>query len=221
MDHTEPNLHRLADGTLVRIRPVRPADRGKLLAGFEKFSPESRYRRFFTPTPKLTDGMLERLLDVDGHDRVALGAEQPRLGFLSGPGVGIARFTSDDAVPTVAEVAIAIVDELHGRGLGTLLLRELAAVAREHGIERFRAWVQPDNEPMKALVYKLDPDATCRTEDGLLLFEMRLPGSESDRARERARGIVWSAALDSAAWLADGFRQLLPGRVAGAFVRSR
>ncbi|MEW6273047.1 MAG: GNAT family N-acetyltransferase [Thermodesulfobacteriota bacterium] len=202
---------------------MQRSDRGKLLAGFERFSRESRYRRFFTATPKLTDGMLERLFDVDGHDRVALGAELLRLGFLPGAGVGIARFTRDQADPTVAEMAIAIVDDLQGCGLGTVLLRELAAAAREQGIERFTAWVQPDNEPMKALVYKLDPNAACHVEDGLLLFEIELPGPAAARGRPRARtrDVDRSVAAGSVAWLADRLRQLLPGRIAGAFVRAR
>jgi len=217
MDDNESSIHRLADGSHVRLRPVRPSDRRKLLAGFERFSPESRYRRFFSATPRLTDSMLTRLLDVDGHDRVALGAERLRLGFVPGPGLGIARFTRIDGSADVAEMAISIVDEMQGQGLGTLLLHELAALARAHGVERFVAWVQPDNEAMKALILKLDPDATSRIEDGLLLFEIKLPRREVTRRRDRSGGKL---ALEPAAWLAGGIRQLLPGRVAAAFARS-
>src|SRR5882757_3696326 len=90
---TKSTIHRLRDGTIVRCRPVRPSDRSKLLAGFERFSPESRYRRFFSPTPRLTSTMLDRLLDVDGDRRFAVGAERLLVGLLPGPGLGIARFT--------------------------------------------------------------------------------------------------------------------------------
>lgn len=220
MDLTKFTLHRLADGTLVRIRPLRPADRERLLAGFERFSPESRYRRFFTPTPRLTEGMIERLLDLDGHHRFALGAEQPWLGFLPGPGVGIARFTRDDHDPRRAEIAISIIDDMQGRGLGSLLLRELADAALDRGIDRFEAWVQPDNEPMKTLIYNLDPDATCHSEDGLLVYEMKLR-RDAHRERDRTRKLDWSVALEPAGWLADGVCQLLPGRVAEAITRTR
>lgn len=202
-------VYRLRTGMLVRCRPVRSADRRKLLDGFERFSPESRYRRFFTPTPRLTNTMLARLLEIDGHDRVAIGAEVLRLGFLPGPGLGIARFTRLAERPDAAELALSIVDEAQGRGLGTILLQELSAAARANGVKRFVAWVQPDNEPMKALLRKLDPEATSRVEDGALLFELRVPAEPCERP---ARRTLPRLPLDVGAWL-GGLRQLLPARL--------
>jgi len=52
-----------------------PADREKLLAAFDRLSPESRYRRFFTATPRLPEKLLRRLLDTDGWNHFAIGAE--------------------------------------------------------------------------------------------------------------------------------------------------
>ena len=46
-------LVNLRDGSKVLIRPIEPRDREMLLAGFETLSPESRYRRFFTPLTTL------------------------------------------------------------------------------------------------------------------------------------------------------------------------
>jgi RimJ/RimL family protein N-acetyltransferase len=210
--HNGGSTYRLANGTVVRCRPVRAADRRKLLDAFEHFSPESRYRRFFAPTPRLTNTMLSRLLEIDGRDRVAIGAETLRLGFLPGPGLGIARFTRLADRPDAAELALSIVDEVQGNGLGTILLQELSAAARANGVARFVALVQPDNEPMKALLRKLDPAATSRVEDGVLLFELRVPGELRAPHGRRPRA---SFPLDASAWL-DGLRQLLPARLAGA-----
>ena len=47
---------RLRDGQQIEIRPIRPDDRGELAAGIKRLSPESRYRRFFTPTSTGTIG---------------------------------------------------------------------------------------------------------------------------------------------------------------------
>src|SRR5258708_1446474 len=140
-----PSTYRLADGTFIRCRAILPGDRGKLLAGFQHLSPESRYSRFFVSTPRLTTAMVERLFDIDGKDRAAVGAEQMKFGVLPGEGVGIARFARVPGSPETAEIAIAIVDEMQSLGVGTILLRELSEVARAASISRFTAWVLPDN----------------------------------------------------------------------------
>ncbi len=59
-------VHRLVDGTKMRLRLLRAEDRDWLVKGFEKLSPESRYRRFCTAMPRLPASVLERLLRVDG-----------------------------------------------------------------------------------------------------------------------------------------------------------
>src|SRR5438128_4292515 len=69
------STHRLADGTPVRLRLLRRSDREKLVAAFDRLSPESRYRRFFTAMPRLPEKLLHRLLDIDGWNHVAIGAE--------------------------------------------------------------------------------------------------------------------------------------------------
>jgi hypothetical protein len=62
----------LRDRSRVRVRQGRPADRDLLLRGFERLSPESRYRRFLVPMPELTEGMVRYLSDVDHHDHEAI-----------------------------------------------------------------------------------------------------------------------------------------------------
>ena len=136
-DRTVP----LRDGSLVRIRPIAPDDKDALRAAWDRLSPESRYRRFFSPMPELGDSMLAYLTEVDHHDHEALIA----LDAASGDTVGVVRYvrSADDA--EVAEVAVTIVDTWHGRGLATLLLGRLAARARREGVLRFSALVLADN----------------------------------------------------------------------------
>ncbi|MBY0273748.1 GNAT family N-acetyltransferase [Candidatus Binatia bacterium] len=213
------SIHALRDGSTIRCRPLRASDRSKLLDGFEHLSPDSRYRRFFSPTPRLTPSMLKRLFDLDGHDRFAVGAERLRMGWLGGAGLGVARFIRLPDSRNTAEIAVSIVDEVQGQGLGTILMYELAAAARDHGITRFVAWVQPDNEPMKALIAKLDPLAHAHHEDGLLFFDFAVPGAialPSAKVPVRRTG-----PLDGfVGWCADGLRQLLPSLPGGAFGRT-
>ena len=62
----------LNDGSTVEVRPVVPADRQLIAEGFERLSPESRYRRFFSPVSRLSSRQLDYLTDVDHHDHEAL-----------------------------------------------------------------------------------------------------------------------------------------------------
>jgi GNAT superfamily N-acetyltransferase len=175
----DPLLASLRDGSAVRVRLIDQRDRERLRRGFERLSAESRYRRFFSPTPRLTEAMLSRLVETDGTSRVAIGAERLRplpLRWLPADGAGVARFIRFADRPEAAEIAVTIVDEWQGRGLGRLLLDALAGVAYDRGIRRFVAYLQPDNERMKALLRHLDEEAQGRIEDGLLVFEVGLDG---------------------------------------------
>ncbi len=55
---------------------------------------------------------------------------------MDGASVSLASFESTED-PRHAEVAITVVDEAQGRGLGLRLLQTLAAVARDRGVETF------------------------------------------------------------------------------------
>jgi len=142
---------RLRDGTIVRLRPIGPADRARLAAGFAHLSPRSRYLRFFTPMPRLPQSVLQRLVATDGANHVAIGAEiappvdQPE-------GVGVAHLFRREDDPTAAEVSIVVIDSRQRQGLGRVLLRELARVARGLGIEKFTATVLRENEPVRRLL---------------------------------------------------------------------
>jgi GNAT superfamily N-acetyltransferase len=120
---------RLRDGSRVLIRPIRPDDRELVRAGFERLSPESRYRRFLTPMPTLTDQQLAYLTDVDHDDHEAMIAIDP----ATADGLGISRFVRDAERPRTAEAAVTVIDEWQGRGLGTALLTALTERARKEG----------------------------------------------------------------------------------------
>src|SRR5439155_664837 len=125
---------------------LRRADREKLVAAFDRLSPESRYRRFFTAMPRLPEKLLRSLLDIDGWNHLAIGAETVTTDPAEAEGVGIARFIRLKDEPAVAEAAVTVVDHMQRRGLGKLLVSALAQAARERGITRFRAEVLRTNE---------------------------------------------------------------------------
>src|SRR5262245_22218961 len=137
----------LGDGTTALIRPIRPDDADALAAFHVKQSAESRYLRFFSPKPELTQPELERFTNVDFIDRAAFVVEE-RGEFVAW--ASYERWNNRDD----AEVAFMVDDRHHGKGIATLLLEQLAAVARSNGIERFTAQTLGDNRGMLAVFAK-------------------------------------------------------------------
>jgi len=147
---------RLRDGTPVLVRPIRPDDKGRLAEGLARLSAESRFRRFMAPITELSDEQLAYLTEVDYFDHfawVAVLGERPDFG------IGVGRYVRLEEDPALAEAAVTVLDDYQGKGLGTLLLGVLAATARMAGIERFRAFVLEENQPMLELLRELGAEA--------------------------------------------------------------
>jgi GNAT superfamily N-acetyltransferase len=138
----------LKDRSHVVIRPLGPGDKAGLAEGFERLSETSRYRRFMSPTVRLTAQQLAYLTELDHHDHEALVAIDPS----SRDGVGVARYVRSREDPEQAEAAVVVADDWQRRGVGTALLRHLAAHAREHGIERFTGFILSDNRAIRELL---------------------------------------------------------------------
>lgn len=138
----------LRDGTPVRLRAVAPTDKPLLVDVFERLSENSRYRRFFTNLRELSPTTLAYFTELDHSDREAIIAIEPR----SGQALGVARYVRLSEDPEAAEVAVAVVDKWHRRGVGPALLTELKRRARHKGIRRFVALIQADNRDAVALV---------------------------------------------------------------------
>jgi GNAT superfamily N-acetyltransferase len=198
--------HRLADGTRVRLRLLRPDDRAKLLAGFERLSDESRYARFFTAMPRLSDATLDRLLATDGWNHVAIAAEAGDQPPETAEGLGVARFIRLAEAEDIAEAAVAVVDHMQHRGLGTLLLARLAAAAHERGIRHFRAEVMRTNQAMVSLLHGIDADAHATYDGSVAIYDLAVP--ETTPAEERPQGPLFGMLRLAAAGLQVVLRRL-------------
>ncbi|HXG76794.1 MAG TPA: GNAT family N-acetyltransferase [Gaiellaceae bacterium] len=131
----------------VTIRPLRNGDTSTVATLFARLGPGSRERRFCGAKPRLGEAELAQLARVDGdrHALVAYLPGDPRP-------AGIARLVREGRQ---AEVAFAVADEHQGCGLGTLLVQELAAVARAAGIAELRATVCGDNPRAVSLLRRV------------------------------------------------------------------
>lgn len=166
----------LADGMPVRLRPILPGDKQKLIDGFRQLSPESRYRRFMAATGDLTPQQLSYFTEINYTDHYAVIAEAP--GIPGQPGLGVARYVRDKKDPAVAEAAVVVIDDYQGRGLGTLLLDALGVVALENGITRFRGYFLSDNAIIRGILKKLG--ARFFMEEGTPVAEVELLAREGE-----------------------------------------
>jgi GNAT superfamily N-acetyltransferase len=166
----------LRDGTPVLLRPVVPEDKERLVQGLERLSPASRYRRFMTAVARIPPRQLAYFTELDYVNHYAVGALA--LDEPGRPGIGVARYVRLAEEPEAAEVAVTIIDEYQGRGVGKLLLRALAAVAEEHGIRAFQAEIMADNHGARALVTGMG--ARIARSGNPVLFVMDVPKQMED-----------------------------------------
>ena len=153
-------MHTLPDGTQILIRPIQPTDKARLSDALARLSQDSIRRRFLAAKPRLSSSELRYLTEVDGRDHIALVAvlaDAPdsiaavarcvRIPTASARGLVTASLA-----PDTAEFAIVVGDPLQGRGLGSLLARQLATAARAAGIRRFSATMAGENVAVRRLI---------------------------------------------------------------------
>jgi len=164
----------LKDGSRVGIRPVLPDDEPRLVTLHGRLSPHTAHQRFFTIMKRLPPDWAYHFANVDYRRRMALVAERdldwrPEL-------IGVARYEPLDD-EDCAEIAIVVQDYWQGRGLGTILLKEILRAGEANGIRRFRAYVLADNHRMLAMLSCSTDIQQRKIEQGVvdILFTRRGP----------------------------------------------
>ncbi len=182
----------LKDGTHARIRPVLPEDESRLVTLYGRLSDHTAYQRFFTIMKRLPPDWAHYFANVDYRRRMALVAERdldwrPEL-------IGVARYEPSDEQET-AELAIVVQDYWQGKGLGTILLKEIFRAAEANGIRRFRAYVLADNHRMLAMLSRLTNVQQRKIEQGVvdILFTRR--ATAADRPQTEARALTFPELL--------------------------
>ena len=158
----------LADGRTMTIRPAGPDDYGAVRQLHEAMAPDNLYFRFFSASRSSAEWEARRVCLRDDPGRVAL------LGVLDDEVVGVASYevTADAAA---AEVALAVADGLHGRGIATLLLEHLVSLARAQEIEILVADVLPDNYPVLRVLSDAGLAVRRRLGNGVVELSMPVP----------------------------------------------
>jgi acyl-CoA synthetase (NDP forming)/GNAT superfamily N-acetyltransferase len=174
----------LTDGTTIEIRPARPEDFEAVRDMHAEMSPDNLYLRFFGLSRVAAEREARRVCREPTPDHGAL------LAVLDGEVVGCGSYERTGTGSRSAEVAMAVADNLHNRGVGTLLLEHLISLARGRGFRAFTAETLSEN----ALMLKVFADAGLGIQralaDGVYDFTFPLPGGEADAAGGAYRDAV-------------------------------
>ncbi len=181
----------LRDGTAVGVRTADPEDEEALVSFYRGLSEESLVYRFFT---RVTDSaLLDQIRRFVRNPRsvnlVVTFGDPPRV-------VAHGLYVPSDS--DRAEVAFAVADEFQGRGVGTLLLGQLAEMATRQGIRIFEASVLPNNHKMLEVFRESGFPVEVHAEPGELrvTFPVQLT-EEALRRFERREQLAAQAALRS------------------------
>lgn len=139
-------------GLRVELIPLEPRHRGPLVDGFSRMSARSRYYRFMAPVTELSEAAVSYLTDLDMVDRFAWGA------VVDGEPAAVGRYAR--LSPAAAEVAVTVLDEFQGMGIGPVLVSALATVARSVGFTRLEFEVLSENRPMLRILDDLEATVT-------------------------------------------------------------
>ena len=132
------------DGRPIDIRALRPDDRAEMLAAIGRTSTQSLQRRFFAPKKGFSEQEMAFFLHIDFESHVALVAqidEDGRPAIVGGGRYIVVR-------PGQAEIAFVVIDAYQDQGIGTILMRHLAILARDAGLRELIAEVLPENTAM-------------------------------------------------------------------------
>lgn len=137
----------------ILVREAHPEDTQGLRRMFARCSRETIYLRFHLPAPTVpesTIGLLAGAASHRGGTLIAVGG---------GEIFGHAMYARDEKDDREAEAAVVVEDGQRSRGLGALLLQEIAREARRSGVETLTCVTLGDNYRLLRLLRRVFPGA--------------------------------------------------------------
>ena len=161
----------LTDGSTVEVRPAGTQDGEAVRAMHAAMSPDNIYLRFFSMSPNAAEQEARRVCREPDSEHAAL------LAWQDGRLVGVAAY-EPAGKPGVAEVAFAVPDDMHGRGIASLLLEHLVWQARQRGLRAFTAETLAENSAMLRVFADAGLPAKRRISGGVVELTFPLPSGE-------------------------------------------
>jgi acyl-CoA synthetase (NDP forming)/GNAT superfamily N-acetyltransferase len=162
----------LADGTTVEIREAGPGDFDAVLAMYEAIAPDNIYLRFFSYSRRSADIEARRI--CRDPDSAAPGSAT-LLALRDGQVVGVASYAGLIGPSGQAEVAFAVADHMHHKGIATLLLEHLVSLARSRQITTFTAKTLSENRAMLKVFVDAGLPVERHFSDGVYELTFPLP----------------------------------------------
>lgn len=146
---------KLKDGLPVILRPIAPEDEPLVVAFHHELSEHSvrqRYFEFLTLDERVTHERLVRICFNDYDREWAIVAEitQDKHPLI----IGIGRLARVSGV-AAAQMTLIIMDAYHNLGLGTAMIQQLLAIAKQEQIDIVDAYILSENDGMLKLCHKL------------------------------------------------------------------
>jgi acyl-CoA synthetase (NDP forming)/GNAT superfamily N-acetyltransferase len=178
----------LRDGRVAELRRAQktPYDHALVKALFDRASADSLYHRFFHMVKEVSPAVIDQMLGGNGRDQLSL------ICLAGDRALGIGTYSRVDE--DTAEVAFLVDDELHGHGLGTLLLEHLAEEAWHYGFKRFEAHVLEDNYKMLHVFRSSGYELRQTSHSGSVRLVLPLARTERSRALQATRDKLATAA---------------------------
>ena len=157
---------------------------------FARLSKDSQRLRFFSltqPSAKLIETFCD---DSDPRKQLCLIVMRASGG--ASRIIASANYMARDEA--TAEIALAVDDAFHGKGIGSLLLERLAVLAVRNGFHRFWAVTMPDNQRMLDVFRQSGFECHSRANDGCVEIDLLVTPNESSVACAEFRDRVATAA---------------------------
>ncbi|MBO0820408.1 MAG: GNAT family N-acetyltransferase, partial [Nocardiopsaceae bacterium] len=180
----------LSDGTTALIRQAAPGDFDAVKAMHEQMSPENTYLRFFSVSRLAPEREARRICREPDDEHAAL------LVIYDGQVVGVASYEvardqskrdtgrrdtgKRDTGKRTAEVAFAVADFMHQRGIATLLLEHLVSLARSRRLSAFTAETLSENTGMLRMFSDAGLPVKTRRAEGTVEVTIPLPLEEME-----------------------------------------
>jgi N-acetylglutamate synthase-like GNAT family acetyltransferase len=155
----EERQERLANGALIRVRPAKVSDEVSVQRLFYELSEESTYKRFFGFRRVHSHADMQKFVESDYEHSMALVVCEPEREEI----IAMARYEVDPATK-LADIAFVVRDDWQQRGVGTVLMRRMAEIARANGLRGFSADVLVSNKTMLSIFHRSGLSVRSRLE---------------------------------------------------------